>query len=277
MNPLVFQAARLRPRPVIIASTLALMLVSSLSTVASAATTITASARTTGESQALVILNQLRSDAGLRALRLDARVATVARDRSDDMAANDYLAHDGLDGTTAADMLDQDKVAWYRTGEIIARTEAPTLAVAAAQAMDMFMSSRAHKAIVLSAHYNYVGIGVAPVGAKTIWTIEFIHGPDRTRPKGVLTKASSASGSHAVKLAWSGSDPVLATLTAGIANYDVSSRAKGGTWSTIRSRTTSRSMTVSYAKGTVRQFRIRTRDRAGNVGDWTAVVTVTVR
>jgi hypothetical protein len=245
--------------------------------VAGAATTLSSSVRATGESQALAILNQLRADAGLKALRLDRRVASVARDRSNDMAAHDYLSHDGLDGTTAADMLDADKVEWYRSGEIIARPEAPTLDVAAAQAMDMFMGSPRHKAIVLSQNYNYVGVGVAPVGAKTIWTIEFIQGPDRTSPRADLKSASSPSGSHEVKLAWSGSDPALVMLTAGVRDYDISSRVKGGTWSTIRASTTARSLTMNYAKGAVRQFRVRARDKAGNVGGWSAVATVTVR
>ncbi len=75
---------------------------------------------------------------------------------------------------------------------------------------------------------------------------------------------------------------VLATLTwsardvggAGVASYDVARSRNGGPFSIIASGLTAASLAVSFQPGHGYRFRVRARDRAGNVGGWQAGATL---
>ena len=67
------------------------------------------------------------------------------------------------------------------------------------------------------------------------------------------------------------------TLTAGVRWYDLARRKPGGSWATIRSQTTRTSLTYTSTVGAEYEFRVRARDAAGNVGNWSAIKAVIVR
>lgn len=227
---------------------------------------------------ALKLLNAERDAQGLGPIRMDSRMRTVAQARSRDMANRHYFAHVDPDGKSPFDHLQAAHVNYYEAGEIIAWNMSTPVDTSAAVAIGQWMgSTMGHREQILSTQHNYAGVGVAIDGDRTIWTVDFIQGPDRTDPRVSLAMASSSVGSHSIRLAWVGTDPALATLTAGMASYDLARRKPGGTWSTIRSGATRTSLTLGARKGARYQFRVRARDAAGNIGAWSDHRSVTVR
>jgi uncharacterized protein YkwD len=227
---------------------------------------------------ALELINEERHAQNLRPIRMDSRVSAVAQARSEDMADRDYFAHQDLDGKWPWDHLDDAGITWHSAGEIIAwNMQSPVESSAAGAVAQWMASTMGHREEILGTVHNYAGVGVAIDGARTIWTVVFIQGPDRTKPSARLTKASSATGSRSISLAWSGFDPLLVTKTAGVRSYDVARRKPGGSWATIRSQTTRTSVSSRYTVGTRWEFRVRARDAAGNVGSWSSLRAVTVR
>ncbi len=230
------------------------------------------------ETLVLQLINHERDAFGLRHIRMDGRIRSVAQARSLDMAERDYFDHLDPDGKWPWDHLNDAGIGYSEAGEIIAWNMTSPIDDAAATAVSQWMhSTMGHREQVLSGDHNYAGVGVAIDGARSIWTVIFIQGPDRTPPRASLTKASSPTGSRTISLAWSGSDPLLVARTAGLASYDLARRKPGGAWSVIRSATMRRSLTLTAAKGTRFEFRVRARDAAGNVGAWSTARLVTVR
>jgi hypothetical protein len=96
---------------------------------------------------------------------------------------------------------------------------------------------------------------------------------DRTAPKATAPKPSlrtglplegtSTSQRLLIRLSWSGTD-----TGAGIASYDVARSYDGGAYSTIAAGTTATSMNWTMTPGHTYRFRVRARDRAGNLGSW---------
>ena len=229
------------------------------------------------ETTVLHLINVERHKIGLRAIRDDTRLRAVAEARSQDMVARGYFDHQDPDGKWPWDHLNDAHIGWYVAGEIIAWNMSSPVSASAETVIGQWMNSAGHKAQILSTQHNYAGVGVAVDGGRTYWTVDFIQGPDRTDPNATLNTASSPTGSRSIHLAWSGSDPVLATLTSGLGSYDVARRKPSGAWSTIRSGKTGTSLTMAASKGTRYQFRVRARDAAGNVGRWSDTRSVTVR
>ncbi len=226
----------------------------------------------------LQLINHERDAFGLRHFRMDGRIRTVAQARSQDMVDRAYFAHQDPDGKWPWDHLNDARISYYEAGEIIAWNMTSPIDDAAATAVSQWMhSTQGHREQVLSTDHNYAGVGVATDGVRSIWTVIFIQGPDRTPPSASLTKASSAAGSRTISLAWSGSDPLLVARTAGVASYDLARRKPGGAWSIIRAATTKRSVALTAARGSRFEFRVRARDAAGNVGPWSAAKAVTGR
>ena len=144
------------------------------------------------------------------------------------------------------------------------------------------MRSAPHKRQILTDNV-YFGAGVATTGHTWKWTVIFITAPDRTPPTSRFS-TTSVEGSEAVEAAgngelylrWTGYDPVLVKGTAGLRGFDLERRAPEGAWQRVRTLTTSRSYTSVQPSGRVLEFRLRARDRKGNIGRWTAPVTLTV-
>jgi len=134
------------------------------------------------EIHALDLTNAQRTRRGLVKLRLDARLSELARDRAQYMAQSGQFSHTQSNGTDVFDMIDSANITWYAAGEIIAWNTAGPLDYSAEFAVDGWMGSPSHKAIVLSSLYNYVGFGlaIAPDGTR-YWAGVYLKGPDRRR------------------------------------------------------------------------------------------------
>lgn len=113
----------------------------------------------------LCLINHERVARGERTLRPDGRLAQAAQGHSESMAAEDYFAHDGPDGSTplsrmrAAGYIHRSRMG-FEVGENIAWG---TLWLATPKAIvDGWMRSPAHRANILDASYRDTGIGVTP-------------------------------------------------------------------------------------------------------------------
>lgn len=226
------------------------------------------------------LLNQQRQAVGLVPLRVDTRLETLARARSADMARYNYFDHQNHDGRYAWDMMTDAGITWYWAGEIIAWNNWGTLKESAEAAARGWKASAPHYAIVTSKDYNYVGAGYAydSGDGRKLWTAVFLKGPDRTGAWAKLGTAStttcSTAGYRYLKYTWSGADYRLQVLTSGLRYFQIQRRVDGGTWQWMTTATTATSRSGCVKKGHLFEYRIRARDKAGNVGSWTQVLSV---
>ena len=112
--------------------------------------------------------NVARADAGCRALRVDARLATAARLHSEDMARQSYFSHTSLDGRTPWDRM---RTQGYTngSGENIAAGYGTPAAVMAG-----WMNSSGHRANILNCSSAAIGVGIGKGGSYgTYWTQDF--------------------------------------------------------------------------------------------------------
>lgn len=117
-----------------------------------------------------------------------------------------------------------------------------------------------------------LGVGPAgPISAAKV-TIDKTA-PKATTPKpllrtGVALETSSTSQRLLMGITWTGSDS-----GSGIASYDVQRSYDGGAYQTIAAATTATSLNWTMTPGHSYKFRVRSRDKAGNVGAWTTAYT----
>ena len=232
---------------------------------------------TSAEAAALTYANHERTIRGLVPLRLDSRVAAIAHGRAETMAGADQLSHDQADGNNVFDILSANDVTWYGAGEIIAWNSTSNLTSSAKGAVSQWIHSAGHKAILLSANYNYVAFGVAvsPSG-KRYWAGVYIKGPDRSGAWTALSapvKQILSSTRTKVVFRWTGSDTPLQVLTSGLRYYQAERRVAGGVWKSY-GVTTATSLSTSWSRGYTYEFRVRAVDKVGNWGSWK---TVTVK
>jgi uncharacterized protein YkwD/uncharacterized membrane protein required for colicin V production len=110
------------------------------------------------EDAMLVLLNHERTSRGLKALTLNLKARTVARDYSAKMFAQGYFSHIDPAGHSPFDRMAAGGVKFGTAGENLAL--APTLQLAHTG----LMNSPGHRANILGAHYRTVGIGIIDGG-----------------------------------------------------------------------------------------------------------------
>jgi len=220
--------------------------------------------------------NAKRASVGLIALRMDAALMQIARDRAQVMAVNDVMSHTEPDGTKAWDRMNAAHITWYAGGEIIAWNHYPA-EYSTAEAIRAWWASPGHHSIMVSTGYNYVGFGAAmSADGKYYYAGVFAKEPDHTAPwakfGSVSTRTVDATHKR-VTVRWSGGDTRLQVLTSGLRYFQVQWRVVGGGWHawTISSAKY-KSMTVR--RGVRYEVRVRSRDWAGNLGAWR---TITLR
>jgi uncharacterized protein YkwD len=236
--------------------------------VPSVAAATTADTAATMAAEILALMNHDRALAGLRPYRPWPALATLAGQRATTMAATRTLSH-SVAGNIGTELTNA-RIPWYAYGEIIGVTGFPWGTSAADDLYARWKASPSHAAIMFSSTYNYMGVGIVLGSDGQTWSsILFTQSPDHTRPV-ARTTGLSRSGTT-VTYSWRGYDPVLQTLTAGIRSYDVEYRIGNGPWRLIRSGTTATRLRL-YNRPHHRYygFRVRTRDRRGNLSAWTA-------
>jgi uncharacterized protein YkwD len=139
----------------------------------------------TSESQLVTLTNRARASAGLKALKVDSTLRSVARWRSKDMIVRNYFSHDIPGYGKVWDKLNAIGYCYNVAGENIGWNNYPDdLATAAIQ--QSFMNSPGHRAIILGKAWDVIGIGAykGPTGKK-MWTVLFADkcGGTSTAPK----------------------------------------------------------------------------------------------
>lgn len=225
------------------------------------------------------LVNTERTAQGLVALQLDPDVVAIARQRAETMAATDLLSHRNPDGSDVFDAIAAAGIPWFGAGEVLVWNSWATEADSTAQAVVAWLGSPPHRSILLSADFNYAGFGaaVSPTSGNRYYAGVILKRTDRTAP---WTKAGTTSrriidaARAQVTVRWTGGDPRLQVLTAGLRDYEVHRRVVGGAWRSLGFRTGT-SVTETLPRARTYEYRIRARDRAGNRGLW-SLVTVKV-
>ena len=235
------------------------------------------SAVASAEATALAYANKQRIARGLVPLRLDTRLQEIAHGRAVTMASENSLSHDQADGNNVFDLMSEADIVRYRAGEIIAYNYTSDYLASAKGAILQWIGSAPHRAILLSADYNYVAFGMAVhESGRRYWAGVFIKGPDRSPAWSTLytpiKEAYSATRTR-VRFRWAGGDTKLQVLTSGLRSFEIQRRVAGGEWASYGA-TKATSLTTSWARGNTYEFRVRAVDWAGNWGAWK---TVTVK
>lgn len=112
------------------------------------------------ESYVLQAINDQRAAAGVGPVKLDATITEISRSRSNDMAARNYFSHTSPDGKQFLGMLSERKIGYRFAGEILARNNYPETD-ASRVAIESYLNSAPHKAIMLDGRFTSVGVGHA--------------------------------------------------------------------------------------------------------------------
>jgi hypothetical protein len=122
------------------------------------------------EREVLRHINLERQARGLPPLRMEIRLSEAARLHSEDMAQNDFMSHDGSNGSTPSDRVQLAGYPYFSLGETVAAGY-PT----AAEVVEGWMNSPPHQAILLG-DYEDVGVGYGFNAASFYghyWTADF--------------------------------------------------------------------------------------------------------
>lgn len=232
-----------------------------------------AATATEPERQIMADVNAARAERGLAPLRSDWRLWVLADERAAAMASSDVLSH-AVAGSLEGG-LERKGIQWYGHGEVIAFSSASGGA-GAAHLFDLWASSPSHWALLVSNSFNYLGVGTSRSGSgRTYGAIVLTESKDRTGARATMVSAT-VSGND-VGWTWRGADPLLQTRTAGLRDFAVQQRTDQGAWVTVSGTTTStRRTALSRPRGHWYGLRVRARDRAGNIGPWSAELRVWV-
>jgi uncharacterized protein YkwD len=227
------------------------------------------------EANLVTRVNTERSARGLVALQLDPAAAAIARQRAATMAANDLFSHTNPDGTDVFDAIVAAGIPWFGAGEVIVWNSWPSEADSTTQAVAAWFGSAPHASILLSSDFNYAGFGaaVSPISGKRYYAGVILKRTDRTAAwakVGTTSHRVVDASKVKVTVRWTGGDPRLQVLTAGLRDFEVQRRVLGGSWRALGYRTTT-SVTETLPRNRTYEYRIRARDKAGNRGAWSTI------
>jgi uncharacterized protein YkwD len=160
-------------------SPVALSIVFAVASIVTLATPRPALAWSTGtfssssEKALVAMTNRSRAAAGLRSLRVDSTLTSVARWRSKDMIDRDYFSHTIPGYGSVFKKLDSKGYCYKVAGENIGWNTYPDDEATAA-IHQMFMDSSAHRANILGKAWDVIGVGAYKgPGGKKMWTVLF--------------------------------------------------------------------------------------------------------
>jgi uncharacterized protein YkwD len=256
------------------------------------------------EQELLARTNQARASAGRRALRWDSDLASIARSRSRDMIDRDYFSHEiAGTGRHVWDLMSDRGYCYRLAGENIGWNQYWPDGQETSEIQQAFMASPGHRENLLGPDWDVVGIG-AYKGAdgKAMWTVVFadkcgavaastskpstattasakkptVTVPTTPGPRLVGSLTSIRQAGRTVTWRWAALD-ARSGATRSACTFDVLYRDNSAPWKFIRSRTTTRSLTIGgRTPGHTYTVRIRPRDCAGKSGSWSTARSYTV-
>ncbi|MBM7542581.1 CAP domain-containing protein [Amphibacillus cookii] len=119
------------------------------------------------EEEIIELTNQERTDQGLDPLVVDQSLSSVAREKSNDMAVNDYFSHHSPTYGSPFDMMQAFDIDYMAAGENIAKGQQTPEDVVQA-----WMNSEGHRANILNKDFTHIGVGFIEDGYH--WTQMFI-------------------------------------------------------------------------------------------------------
>ncbi|MNI73138.1 Cysteine-rich secretory protein family protein [compost metagenome] len=130
-----------------------------------AATAATASTQATYVKQIVDLVNKERTAAGLSPVSALDSLNKVAAAKATDMRTNNYFSHTSPTYGSPFDMMATFGITYRAAGENIAMGQKSPQEV-----MTAWMNSEGHRANILSANFNYIGVGYD----NNYWVQEFI-------------------------------------------------------------------------------------------------------
>ncbi|HYK71622.1 MAG TPA: CAP domain-containing protein [Pseudoneobacillus sp.] len=130
-------------------------------------TTQTTSTLSAYEQKVVDLTNQERTKIGAPALKVDVALSKMARDKSQDMATNNYFSHTSPTYGSPFDMMKQYGITYRYAGENIAMGQKTPEEVVQA-----WMNSEGHRKNMLNPNFTHIGVGYVSQG--NYWTQEFI-------------------------------------------------------------------------------------------------------
>ncbi|UJL47291.1 hypothetical protein KFZ58_05115 [Virgibacillus sp. NKC19-16] len=119
------------------------------------------------EQEVVELTNAEREKHGLSPLEIDTELSKVARDKSLDMAQNNYFSHDSPTHGSPFDMMQSYGVDYRTAGENIAKGQ-----TSPEQVVNGWMNSDGHRANILNGDFTHIGVGYVEQGNH--WTQQFI-------------------------------------------------------------------------------------------------------
>ncbi|MCM3716430.1 CAP-associated domain-containing protein [Alkalihalobacillus oceani] len=120
------------------------------------------------EKHLFYLLQGVRQREGVPPLMWDDEAAQLARKHSEDMQENQFFSHTNLDGLSPFDRFDREGIAFYQAGENLAVGQFHPIF-----AHEALMNSAGHRRNMLAPGFERVGTGVAFLGEKPYYTINF--------------------------------------------------------------------------------------------------------
>lgn len=119
------------------------------------------------EKEVVKLTNQERTQRGLQPLKINTTLSKMARDKSQDMANNNYFSHQSPTYGSPFDMMKQYGISYSTAGENIAEGQQTPQEV-----VNAWMNSPGHRANILNPDFTEIGVGYVAQG--NIWTQDFI-------------------------------------------------------------------------------------------------------
>ncbi|WP_303965348.1 CAP domain-containing protein [Sporosarcina ureae] len=120
------------------------------------------------EQAVLDLTNAERTKAGLKPLQIDAALQKSAKQKSADMAANNYFSHTSPTYGSPFDQMKQNGVTYRSAAENIAMGQR-----SAQEVVKAWMNSAGHRQNILTPGFTHIGIGYDANGQ--YWTQQFIQ------------------------------------------------------------------------------------------------------